>query len=103
MTTKPKPVKPVKAWMGVCDGEMYFSRQPDGYKSGSAVIAEVYRFETEAQERWRVIQRVLITPIGPTPKKVVAVSVPMPKDRLYKTVIRNPIGRNPTPKKGKRK
>lgn len=94
MTTEPKPVK---AWAIVVreTGEIY-----DG--GSSYMPIRLKRLGSLSHSRLKYV-RVLITPIGPTPKKVVAVSVPMPKDRLYKTVIRNPIGRNPTPKKGKRK
>ena len=54
---------PIKAWMGLSGGEVDFSRQPDMYRSGSAVVAEIYKHRSEAKERCGEVIQVELRPV----------------------------------------
>jgi hypothetical protein len=64
-----KKFKPVRAWAGLCNGTLYFSRQSDNYRSASAVVAEVYKSEREAKERWEEVIEVEIRALPDARKK----------------------------------
>lgn len=58
--------KPVKAWVGLVDGTLYFSAQKDNYRLEWATVAEVFKSRQECAERFEHVVRVLIIEV---PKK----------------------------------